>query len=232
MKIAFFSDIHGNKYVLDAFFRHLVEHNVDISVFCGDVFGYYYYQEEILNRFRSEDKLFCIRGNHDQMFLDMLEEAIPEAALTRRYGNSYKLARQNVSAQNIKYLKSWPLSWEYSADGLRIAAFHGGPNDQLNERIYPDTPLNEAKIFKDHTHLILGHTHHKMERRMGNCLVLNPGSIGQQRDGKGSSFIILDTVTGEYNFYNLCYDVALLHADVEKYDPGNYKLIEVLYRAR
>ena len=232
MKIAFFTDIHGNKYVLDGFFSLTARHAVDLIVFCGDAFGYYYHTEEILNRFRACANLVCIKGNHDRRFLDLLDGRLNEQALVSRFGNSYAVARQTVSARNVAYVKSWPEQWEYSVDGLRLAAFHGSPAG-LDDRVYPDTPLHDETLFAGYTHVVLGHTHHKMERRLpGGCLVLNPGSIGQQRDGKGCSCIILDTASGRYSFHTVEYDVRLLRSDVEQHDPGNTTLIEVLYRER
>lgn len=232
MRIAFFSDIHGNKYVLEDFFRQTSENHVDVMIFCGDVFGYYYHQEHILNCFRNCNDLICIKGNHDQMFLDLLDGHLTTGILKPTYLFSYKKARQNVSARNVAYVRTWSTVWKYTIDGMRLAVFHGSPNNHLNGRIYPDTPLESTALFKPYTHIILGHTHHKMERFWADSVILNPGSIGQQRDGKGCSFLILDTKNGQYEFYTVRYDIDMLKKDIEEVEPDNFRLIEVLYRAK
>lgn len=48
MKIAICSDIHGNQYALNNFFKDIETQKIDKVLFLGDVFGYYYGQKECL----------------------------------------------------------------------------------------------------------------------------------------------------------------------------------------
>ena len=48
MRLIIFSDLHGNSYALDAFLSQIKEEPYDYLVFCGDIFGYYYDQHEIM----------------------------------------------------------------------------------------------------------------------------------------------------------------------------------------
>lgn len=230
MRICFFSDIHGNKYVLENFFSQVMNYSIDCMVFCGDVFGYYYYQDEILTTFRMIDNLYCILGNHDKLFLDLFDRKIEKTSINSAYGNSYYLCLDSVSINNINYVRMWPKMWELNIDGLHLAAFHGSPTNPLNGRIYPDTPLENFSLPKRYSHIILGHTHHKMVRQWGDTILLNPGSIGQQRDGKGCSYLLLDTQAKTYEFHICNFSISKLEKDVLKFDTGNKKLIEVLKR--
>ena len=49
MKILFFSDFHGNKYVLPGLVKLIDKIKPDQIVFCGDIFGYYYYYDEVID---------------------------------------------------------------------------------------------------------------------------------------------------------------------------------------
>lgn len=71
MKIAICSDIHGNQYALNNFFKDIETQKIDKVLFLGDVFGYYYGQKECLQKLMECNKVYCIKGNHDQYFLDL-----------------------------------------------------------------------------------------------------------------------------------------------------------------
>lgn len=229
MKIIFFSDIHGNKYALSSFLKELKKIKPEIVVFCGDVFGYYYYQNEIIDCFRKNE-FVTLLGNHDQYFLDLLCGNMESEYLISRYGNSYKNIQEKITDENIEFLKTLKPKYEIEADGYKIGVFHGSPSNHLNGRIYPDTEINETADYALYDYVILGHTHHKMERELETTIILNPGSIGQQRDGKGCSYLVLDTKTREYEFKLIEFEIERLINDIDYYDQGNVKLKEVLFR--
>jgi|LSQX01.2.fsa_nt_gb putative phosphoesterase len=229
MKIVFFSDIHGNKYVLEPLLQAIKEEGADQVIFCGDIFGYYYYQNEIIDMFRKEGYLTLL-GNHDQYFLDIIDQRGNRRDLIQKYGNSYNDISSKISPENIEYLRGLKPFHVFEADNIRIGVFHGSPADHLNGRIYPDTTIEDAELYSEYDFVILGHTHHKMVRMIGTTTVINPGSIGQQRDGKGCSYLILDTHNSGFSFANVEYDVESLIKDIEKYDANNAKLVEVLLR--
>lgn len=229
MKIIFFSDIHGNKYALTSFLKECKELKPDLIIFCGDVFGYYYYQNEIIDIFRK-NSFITLLGNHDQYFLDILDGNIDSEHLISKYGNSYKDIKHKISDDNVNFIKTLKSKFELEIDGYKIGVFHGSPTDYLNGRIYPDTEINTIKDYTCYDYVILGHTHHKMEKKIGSTIILNPGSIGQQRDGKGCSYLVLDTKTGVYEFKLISFDIDKLIYDIDYYDQGNIKLKEVLFR--
>ena len=229
MRLAFFSDIHGNKYVLEPFLKSIEFEKIDQIIFCGDIFGYYYFQNEIMDVFRREG-FITLLGNHDQYFLDILAGLVLEEELIDKYGNSYKNIAGRISDVNINYLQLLPRKHEIITENTGIGVFHGSPNDFLNGRVYQDTEIANAELYNKYDFVVLGHTHHKMVRKIGKTLILNPGSIGQQRDGKGCSYLILDTGSGEVAFKIIEYDVTKLIEDINVFDPRNNKLKEALLR--
>ena len=233
MKLCFFTDIHGNKPAFEAFCSEIESKNPDQIIFGGDFIGYYYNAQEIISTIR-EKGWHCLLGNHDKMFLDMLDGQLDEQYVTKRYGNSYLIAKETISKSNIDFLRALSSSFEIQTNNMRIGFFHGGPKDFLNERLYPDTDLSYMEENCSYDYIFAGHTHHKMIRKVGNCTVINHGSAGQQRDGKGTSYVLFDTVTGEIELCSFTYDMTELIEQIKQYDGNNetmyHKLTEVLTR--
>ena len=105
MKIVFFSDIHGNQYAYQSLLDDMKPLQPDLVVFGGDIFGYYYGQEEIINDIRKRGYI-CLLGNHDKMFLDYLEGTVNSDYLIGRYGNSYLNIEHRISDENIQFIRS------------------------------------------------------------------------------------------------------------------------------
>lgn len=229
MKITFFSDIHGNHYAFHSFQRQMELLQPNQVVFSGDVFGYYYGQEEILNQLRNSGYI-CLLGNHDQMFLDMYAGKQNTEWLCARYGSSYRRNLGAISKENRDFLKSLPTSWELKCDDIQIKAFHGTPQNPLEGRLYPDTKVEDVSPYTVCDYLFLGHTHHKMIRQVGHTAVINPGSLGQQRDGLGCSYVLFDTCSRKAEFFRIDYPVSALITEIREKDPDMPGLIEVLQR--
>jgi putative phosphoesterase len=232
MKLCFFSDIHGNSYALDEFINYCSKLDIDQYVFCGDIFGYYYEQEEIITKLRSIKNLYCIKGNHDQNFLNICLGIEEEKRVVKKYGNSYKDIKGRISTTNKEFIENMKESLTITLEGKRIGVFHGSLTDGLNGRVYPDTEILEEdrNRYKEYDYVILGHTHYRMVKYIGSTMIINPGSIGQPRDRNGFSFAILNIPNGEIIFHEIQWDRSKLVKDIEKNDKGNKKLIDILFR--
>lgn len=230
MNIVIFSDIHGNQYSFQKFIEIVAELNAAEIWFLGDLIGYYYGSSEILAEFRRRN-IQQILGNHDQYFLDMVNGKRSVTQLCARYGQSYRIALNQFSKEDVQYLAQLPTKIERNFDGTRILATHGAPWDQLEGRVYPDTDPNLLdKWCANYDFMFLGHTHHQMSLNVSGCQVINPGSLGQQRDGKGCSFLILDTESGLITRLTVNYDIELLKREILSHDPERSEFIEVLTR--
>lgn len=231
MKIAVFSDIHGNGYALEALLEDVKLRNVDKMFFLGDVFGYYYHQNFCLNSLRNINNLIAVKGNHDEMFLAILDNKMEKKQIAMKYGSSY-LHLSDISHENIKFVKEWNTHHVELIDGMNIGFFHGSPVDFINDRVYPDTVIENVNVYKKYDVIFCGHTHHKMKKSVGNTVIYNPGSVGQQRDGKGCSYLIYDTVTKIAEWIILEYNVNNLIKMILQNDPNRSDFIEVLTRKR
>lgn len=127
MKIAIFSDVHGNIYAFEKILKSIREHHVDVFIFCGDICGYYYHQNEIIDILKNMDNLHCILGNHDKIFLDILNKEYSQETYTGIYGKSAELLKKNISSDNLKFLKNLNHKKDLSIYGYNIGVFHGSP---------------------------------------------------------------------------------------------------------
>lgn len=233
MIITFGSDIHGNGYAYQSFLQQQKDICPDLIVFGGDVFGYYYDSNDIITSMRNDERFHCLLGNHDEMFLKLLSGEIQEESLVERYGDSYKNIINRIDSINIDFIRKWNPFYNLTVDGIKIGFFHGGPKNPLDERIYPDTTITEESAYEKYDYIFCGHTHHKHMRKIGNCTLINAGSLGQQRDGKGCSYVVFDTKSRKYEIKIIKYDYIALENDIrlrESSQTMQNKLIEVLYR--
>lgn len=231
MKLLFFSDIHGNNHAFNAFIEILsAQKNQYELVFLGDFIGYYYGADEIISYCR-ENSIACILGNHDQYFLNVLDGKLSLEQLVKKYGRSYEIALNTVSTENINFLRQLDKSKTLVSGNKKVYICHGSPLDNLEGRIYPDTDLSVfQKVLKGFDYVVTGHTHHKMDRSYASTIFLNPGSLGQQRDGKGCSYMILDLETDIYSFHTVDYLIASLESEIELNDEGRAEFKDVLRR--
>lgn len=227
-KIGIFSDIHGNKYAFIKVWKALKKEKCDLYFFLGDICGYYYFQDEIIDTLKNEENLIAILGNHDALFLNMMnEESDIEDKYTQKYGMSCKILKESIKKTNLEFLKkmtSFKCLEEY-----KIAAFHGSPWNHLNEYVYPQDPVEKfGKLpFR---FVLLGHTHYPMDRRIGNVRIINPGSSGQPRDSINPSYAILDLRSESVIFKRVFYDSSLMVKEVVKRKESNRYLTDVLLR--
>lgn len=232
MKIVIFSDIHGNRYAFDAFMKDISSMNYEYIIFCGDIFGYYYDQEYIVKKLEKMERLIWLKGNHDQNFLDAYNNSVLEVNLVANYGHSYADLKKKYGPDLYTKIVSLPEYAELEAGDIRIGVFHGTPDNHLMGRLYPNSMVECEKIYDKYNVVILGHTHFQMTKKVGKTLIINPGSAGQPRDGRGYSYAVYDSVSGAVEFRTLTYDETDLYNQIDRYDRELSKLKEVLERKR
>ncbi len=140
--------------------------------------------------------MLAIRGNHDEAAITGLTQDFnPTAAAAAEWTG------QNLSAASSAFLSSLPLRFEFEIDQVRVHMVHGSPMRPLQEYVYADEPRERLQSFLKATKsdlLLLGHTHIPMNVEVGTGRVLNPGSVGQPRDGdRRASYALLDAEGGE-----------------------------------
>ncbi len=229
MKLVVFSDIHGNALALESFVKELSNFSYDKIVFLGDIFGYYYEQEKCFDLLKKIPNLIWLKGNHDGYAVKAYHDEVDSDKLIASYGHSYEGIRNRFTKNDIDFISDLPSSYVFEKEGKKIALFHGRPEDSLEGRIYPDTPLTDGEFGKYDT-VFLGHTHCKMNRIIGKTKVISPGSLGQPRDGKGYGFLVYDMLSEECQFININVDNSILKSEIDRKDNGFQKMYDVLSR--
>lgn len=230
MKLVVFSDLHGNIYTLKEFLLQIKNLEYDYLVFCGDIFGYYYNQQEIIEELRNLDRLIWLKGNHDQYFIDLYRDKVNEKELIKNYGHSYVEVKERYDDEIVCYLEALH-AFDILEDKFgKIGIFHGTPGNPLEGRLYPNTEVEKEDEYTVYDMVVLGHTHCRMIRQIENTLVINSGSLGQPRDGNNFGYSYIDTRTREVSFYDIDIEDTLLYQQIQQYDKELLKLREVLDR--
>jgi len=164
------------------------------------------------------------------MLLDVIDGTLDNTKLLDKYGSIYKHPADIIDPKNFDFLRNLPVKYEFIVDNIKFGVFHGTPDNAIDGRLYPSDEIINYEDYCIYNYVILGHTHHKLIKHINGTTIINPGSLGQQRDGKGCSYLIFDTVKNQFQFKIVDYDPTQLIIDIGNKDNGNPQFIEVLNR--
>ncbi|MFW5946611.1 MAG: metallophosphoesterase family protein [Candidatus Natronoplasma sp.] len=198
MKTLLISDIHGN---YEALKEVLAEEKYDRLYCMGDIVDYGPSPEECIKELLHRADV-VIRGNHDNA-----------VATGADCGCSYEIkdlseevrsiTKDLLSEESMEYLRNLP--FEEEKDDFFFT--HASKGD-LYKYLKPDTLEEEFTDFSEVEQdiVLLGHTHIPMERKIKGKRFINPGSVGQPRDGDvRASYAILEN--DEVEFKRKEYDI-------------------------
>jgi len=231
MKIAFLSDIHGNLSALDAVIETPIFKECEQFFFLGDFIGYYFEPKKVLDRLRGLEFEFVL-GNHEELLLQNRNYPEGMQYLTEKYGIGHSIAVDELSEEDFEWLKDIPRSRTIEVNGFEIVLCHGFFND-CDMHVYPDTNLiNLVDAMPPRVrYIFMGNTHYPMNRSIGGVKFINPGSVGQPRNGqKGASWGYFDTVSETFSNIYTHYDQESVAKQAEIRDPMHHYLAEVLRR--
>ncbi len=177
-RVALIADIHGNAVGLEAVVADLGRRHVDDVVCLGDVAAGGPQPREAIERLRG---LGCavVRGNADEWLLGKPPPEEGEAG--RRLRAIVEWARLQLGDADVAYLESFASTVAVDLGGSRrLLCFHGSPC-AIDERLLATTPSDELERLAERAAadvLAGGHTHLQLVRRVGGCLLVNPGSVG------------------------------------------------------
>jgi putative phosphoesterase len=229
MKAGIFSDIHGNICAFREVIKSLKTKNTELNIFCGDICGYYYHQNEIIDILTKIENLVCVLGNHDKIFLDMMDGIDSGEEYSAKYGKANKFLLKRITAKNLQFLRDLREEEIVDIQGQELAIFHGSPWNHLDEYIYPTSPIERFEGLP-YDFVLLGHTHHIMDRQAGSVKIINSGSCGQPRDINIPSYAILDLSSKKVIFERVDYDRKNLINEINERKEKNNYLIDVLIR--
>ena len=180
MRVGLISDIHGNRVALEAVLAD--KPPVDRLVCAGDVVGYNPWHADCVDAMRERD-VPTVMGNHDRAVAGGSDFAFNSMA-----GAGVRHAREVLDDDQLKWLAALPN--ERTACEGRVRLVHGHPDDP-NRYTYP--AQFGPHLLDEEDVLVLGHTHVQHHERYEDGAVVNPGSVGQPRDGDPrAAYAVLD----------------------------------------
>lgn len=218
MKIAIISDIHSNCFALEAVLNEFKNHDITNIIILGDIFGYYPWAVktfDLLKPFLS--KAYCIKGNHDELLLNVEE---PDPSPSYWYAAKQNEAELEKNAPDaIKWLKSLDFCKKIDIDKISVRMYHGTPDNPEMGRYYPDDVKAYDWGFKQDEIILLGHTHYPINKVIEGSTIFNPGSVGQSRDGDPMpSWGIFDVKKRSFKFVRTIYDNLAVMEKLYKMD--------------
>ena len=226
MRYLVLSDIHSNLEALDAVLRASAAQRYDALLVLGDLVGYGADPNAVVDRVRSLNPTSIVRGNHDKVAagLDDAEDFNPMAKSAAQW------TRESLTPSSLDYLRNLPTGPQLVDEMIEIC--HGSP---LDEDLYVVADIDAARsIAAARTPLCLfGHTHVALSARMDSQrrleieapqghpefettinpdtkYLINPGSVGQPRDGDSrAAYAIVDLERKVVTLYRVAYPIEV-----------------------
>jgi len=216
MKYAILADIHANLEALHAVLVDAKSQGCTRYVCLGDIVGYNADPKECLDVVRSME-MPCVKGNHDEY----CSSELPLDDFNSAAAKAVEWTRRQLTEDDRCWLRELPLVLE--VDGFTIVhAMLDGPGrwgyvfDKLAAAAsiyYQRTPV----CFFGHTHVpvafmkdstVRGGTYQKFRIESGKQYFINPGAVGQPRDGNSkAAYVVYDTVDQMIELRRVDYDI-------------------------
>jgi len=231
MRYLVLSDIHSNLEALEAVLQAADARKHDQVLVLGDLVGYGADPNAVIERVRALEPAGIVRGNHDKAAAgiddtgDFNEVARAAAEWTLR----------ELTPAYRQYLAGLPAGPALVDDVIEIC--HGSPRDE-DTYIFSDTEAIRALRASRRPVCLFGHTHVPLCARFlgqgrlqvdtpkglpefevvvqeGQKQLINPGSVGQPRDGDArASYAIADLEIGRVLIYRVAYPVREAQAKI------------------
>jgi predicted phosphodiesterase len=220
------SDVHSNLEALEKSLE-LAKGRYDQALCLGDLVGYGPDPNPVIERVRALAKTI-VRGNHDKACCGLMDPQ--EFNVLARMATDW--TRTQLTPEHFEFLRSLP-SGPVVIDGFEFV--HGSPADE-DEYIFDSLEAVRAFRVMPSSVVFFGHTHQQggflltadqrlqpietptkrhdepagFQLQTGTRYLVNPGSIGQPRDGDWrAGFAILDAEKRRVDYYRTPYNLEL-----------------------
>ncbi len=219
-KIAVISDIHSNIFALEAVLKDIQRRrNIDEIICLGDVVGYYPYPNQCIELVKEQCSLTML-GNHDAGVIG--DE--PSFYFNPAAYEMITWTQENIKTGHLNWLTTLPRRRTIERNGKSIYLVHGSPfkifdyMDPHSEKHW-NTTLSEAFKITETDVLMVGHTHVPVRKKYKEKYFLNPGSVGQPRNGvPGAYYAIMNTSPFNISKIHLKYDFSPLQEKMDELD--------------
>jgi predicted phosphodiesterase len=217
VRIAVVSDVHSNLAALEAVLASIDASSPD-EIWClGDVVGYGPRPNECCEIVRARAEI-CLGGNHDLAVRGTIDlsEFSGDAAVAARW------TREVLDEPSRTFLDGLDPAGERSG----VAMYHGSARDPVWEYVLSDEAAAATLALSQLPLVLVGHSHVALEiawvddtltgglapdgteMPLEGRVLLNPGSVGQPRDGDPrAAYLVLDLERRTGTFHRVDYDV-------------------------
>jgi len=218
MRVAVLTDIHSNLPALEAVLESIERAAPDQRWCLGDVVGYGAQPDECAALAKERCDI-CLVGNHDLAVTGEIDTDVFSASAAA----AVEWTRGTASEQTMEFLKG--LKPEAGAEDVGL--YHASPRDPVWEYVLAIDQAIECMAEQAGRVSLIGHSHvalyfsesdgagngaqaadgHELELGEGRWL-LNPGSVGQPRDGDPrAAWLELDTEAWKATYHRVPYDI-------------------------
>jgi len=220
MKVAIVSDIHGNRHAFEAVLDAIEDSDSEEMWCLGDLVGYGAEPDACVELARQHAAI-SLAGNHDLG----VRGSLPLEQFSRGAALAATWTQETITPESLAYLKTLePTHLDES-----VGMYHASPRDPVWE--YVLSPLQAELCFdaQQHRVCLIGHSHvalsfsrapgatatgqtrdadEELDLGSGEWL-LNPGSVGQPRDGDPrAAWLELDDEAWTAIYRRTEYDIA------------------------
>jgi len=224
MRYLVLTDIHANLEALETCLEDGRHRGCDGTLVLGDLVGYGADPNAVVDRVRALQPTAIVRGNHDKVAfgLDQAEGFNTVAKEAAQW------MLEVLTPENRDWIAALPQG-PLAIDDL-VEICHGAPYDE-DAYIFDETDARLALKTATRPLCLFGHTHYPVTFEIagtafqwtgpaasagavlpikeGVKYLLNPGSVGQPRDGDPrAAYAIVDTVARQVELVRLVYPVA------------------------
>jgi predicted phosphodiesterase len=230
MRYLILTDIHANLEALETVLSDAHARGYDETLVLGDLVGYGADPNAVVERVRALQPIAIVRGNHDKVAFG-LDQAEGFNTVAKAAAEWMLEVLTPGNREWIALLPQGPLA----VDDL-IEICHGAPYDE-DAYIFDETDARLALKTAIRPLCLFGHTHYPVAFELMNgtftrrglaaeaeahldlgegvTYLLNPGSVGQPRDGDPrAAYAIVDTGVKRVELFRLMYPVEAAQAKV------------------
>lgn len=220
MKVAVVSDIHSNLQAFEAVLEAVANSDASELWCLGDLVGYGADPDACVELAKRHTAV-CLAGNHDMAVVGEL----PLDDFTRGASIAAQWTREVIASENLRFLEGLRPEGREEAVGL----YHASPRDPIWEYVLSALLAELCLDAQPDRVCLIGHSHvalsfvryegtsatgepcregTELDLTSGEWL-LNPGSVGQPRDGDPrAAWLLLDLDDHSASYQRTRYDVA------------------------
>jgi diadenosine tetraphosphatase ApaH/serine/threonine PP2A family protein phosphatase len=221
VRVAILTDIHSNLPALEAVLGETDEAGIEHRWCLGDVVGYGAQPDQCTGVVKDRCEVSLV-GNHDLAVTGEIDIDVFSASAAA----AVEWTRANADDATIEYLKGL----EPKDTGHEVGLYHASPRDPVWEYVLAVDQARECMEEQSARVSLIGHSHvalwftdgegppggdggaqaeggKELDLSEGRWL-LNPGSVGQPRDGDPrAAWLELDTDSWKATYHRTSYDI-------------------------